>query len=142
MITASTFGRFFIVLAQLLLETACHSEGRLVARRIPHSFCASVGEILRSADVPNIYVKLSGFHYVSPGSWDYPYPDTQPVVRQLYESFGPDRLCWGSDYPVVRDQMTYRQALEAFRMHCKFVPPADQEKILGGNLQRLLASAG
>jgi predicted TIM-barrel fold metal-dependent hydrolase len=99
-------------------------------------------EILRSAEVPNIYVKLSGFHYVSQVSWDYPYSDTLWIVRKLYEHYGPERLCWGSDYPVVRFHMTYQQSLEAFRTHCAFVPEADREAILGGNLQCLLAGAG
>jgi predicted TIM-barrel fold metal-dependent hydrolase len=96
-------------------------------------------EILKSAEVPNIHLKLSGFHYVSQVSWDYPYPDTHSIVRQLYAHFGADRLCWGSDYPVVRTHMTYQHALEAFRTHCSFVPDADKERILGGNLARLLA---
>jgi predicted TIM-barrel fold metal-dependent hydrolase len=99
---------------------------------------ADLQEVLQSAAVPNIYLKLSGFHYVSQLSWDYPYPDTSSIVRALYERYGPERLCWGSDYPVVRFHMTYRQALEAFRTHCTFVPEADQEQILGGSLQRLL----
>jgi L-fuconolactonase len=103
---------------------------------------AELQEILRSAAVPNIYLKLSGFHYVSQVSWDYPYPDTAPIVRALYEEYGPERLCWGSDYPVVRFHMTYRQSLEAFRTHCAFVPAADQEQILGGTLQRLLGGSG
>jgi predicted TIM-barrel fold metal-dependent hydrolase len=103
---------------------------------------AGLAEILRSADLPNIYIKLSGFHYVSKVSWDYPYPDTAPVVRALYERYGPDRLCWGSDYPVLRFFATYRHALEAFRTHCHFVPEADQAKILGANLHRLLTNAG
>lgn len=101
-----------------------------------------LGEILRSAEVPNICIKLSGFHYVSQTSWDYPHSDTQWIVRRLYEAFGPDRLCWGSDYPVVRFDMTYQQALEAFRTHCPFVPTADKDKILGGTLARLLDEAG
>jgi predicted TIM-barrel fold metal-dependent hydrolase len=100
---------------------------------------ANLQEILRSAEVPNILIKLSGFHYVSKVSWDYPYPDTMETVRGLYEHYGPERLCWGSDYPVVRVQMTYRQALEAFRTHCDFVPEAEQKLILGGNLERLLS---
>lgn len=95
-------------------------------------------EILRSADCPNVYVKLSGFHYVSATPWDYPYRDCAEVVRGLYEQYGPDRLCWGSDYPVVRDAMTYRQALEAVRSHCDFIPAAHRERVLGGNLERLL----
>jgi L-fuconolactonase len=102
---------------------------------------SGLDEILRSAEVPNIYLKLSGFHYVSAVSWDYPYSDTIPVVRRLHEHFGPERLCWGSDYPVVRFDMTYQHALEAFRTHCDFIPAADRERILGPNLQRLLAAA-
>jgi predicted TIM-barrel fold metal-dependent hydrolase len=95
--------------------------------------------IVASARQTNIYVKLSGFHYVSAVPWDFPYHDCEWVVRGLYESFGPDRLCWGSDYPVVRRAMTYQHALEAFRTHCAFVPPDAQAKILGDNLARLLA---
>ncbi len=99
-------------------------------------------DILESARLPNVYVKLSGFHYVSRIGWEYPYPDCARIVRGLYEHFGPDRLCWGSDYPVVRRFMTYQQALEAFRTHCSFVPPEHQAKILGENLHQLLARSG
>ncbi len=99
-------------------------------------------QVLASAKVPNIYVKLSGFAYVSQVSWDYPYSDTHWIVRALYEHFGPGRLCWGSDYPVVRRFMTYQHALEAFRRHCVFVPVSDKTEILGGTLGRLLGSAG
>jgi L-fuconolactonase len=95
-------------------------------------------DIVRSAAYPNISIKLSGFHYASAVPWDFPYRDCEWIIRGLYESFGPDRLCWGSDYPVVRRAMTYQQSLEAFRTHCAFVPPTDQAKILGENLVRLL----
>jgi predicted TIM-barrel fold metal-dependent hydrolase len=58
---------------------------------------------------------------------------------RLFDAYGPDRLCWGSDYPVVRFSMTYQHALEAFRTHCDFIPAADREKILGASLARLLS---
>jgi predicted TIM-barrel fold metal-dependent hydrolase len=103
---------------------------------------AELGEVLRSAECPNIHLKLSGFHYVSANSWDYPYPDTERVVRALFDAYGPERLCWGSDYPVVRTHMTYRHSLEAFRTHCAFIPEAAQPQILGRNLERLLSAAG
>jgi len=99
-------------------------------------------EVLRSAEIPNVYLKLSGFHYVSDASSEYPYPDTARVVRALYGSFGAERLCWGSDYPVVRAHMTYRQSLEAVRTHCAFIPASEHAGILGGNLATLLESAG
>jgi predicted TIM-barrel fold metal-dependent hydrolase len=98
--------------------------------------------VLASAAVPNIHVKLSGFHYVGPVAWEYPYPECAFVVRALYERFGPERLHWGSDYPVVRQAMTYRQALEAVRTHCDFIPPADLGRILGDSLGDLLERHG
>jgi predicted TIM-barrel fold metal-dependent hydrolase len=94
--------------------------------------------ILASAEVPNVYIKLSGFAYAAEVKWDFPYREVQDLVRAEYDRFGPHRMCWGSDYPVVRFYMTYRQSLEAFRTHCAFVPAADRDLILGGTLGRLL----
>jgi predicted TIM-barrel fold metal-dependent hydrolase len=98
-------------------------------------------QITDSASVPNICIKMSGFHYVAPVTWEYPYHDTHDVVRGLYHAFGADRLFWGSDYPVVRRHMTHQHALEAFRTHCTFIPEADRQKILGPSLQYLLKAA-
>jgi predicted TIM-barrel fold metal-dependent hydrolase len=97
-------------------------------------------QILAGAAAPNLSLKLSGFHYAAPVAWEYPYPDCAWLVRAIYEHYGPDRLCWGSDYPVVRRAMTYRQSLEAVRIHCPFIPPEHKERILGGNLERLLTN--
>lgn len=102
---------------------------------------AQLREVLTSAALPNIAIKLSGFAYCSRVAWEYPYADTLPIIKALYESFGPDRLCWGSDYPVVRFSMTYQQALEAFRTHCSFIPERDRAQILGGALDTLLTGA-
>jgi predicted TIM-barrel fold metal-dependent hydrolase len=92
---------------------------------------ANLEQVLASAEVPNIYIKVSGFAYAAAVKWDFPYKDTHWIVKGLYERYGPTRLCWGSDYPVVRFFMTYRQALEAFRTHCDFIPEIDQKMILG-----------
>jgi predicted TIM-barrel fold metal-dependent hydrolase len=99
---------------------------------------AKIEDVLASAALPNIYVKISGFAYAAELRWDFPYADTLWMVRVLYELFGPQRMCWGSDYPVVRQFMTYRQALEALRTHCRFIPPEEMEWILGKTLARLL----
>jgi len=99
-------------------------------------------EVLSSARLPNIHIKLSGFAYAASVKWEYPYSEVQRIVRAEYEAFGPHRMCWGSDYPVVRFYMTYRQALEAFRTHCDFVPDEDKAWILGRTLDRLLRAAG
>jgi predicted TIM-barrel fold metal-dependent hydrolase len=66
--------------------------------------------------------------------WEYPYPQAQSLVRQLYETFGADKLVWGSDLPNVERYCTYRQSLEYLRRYCDFIPPAEMDLILGGNL--------
>lgn len=116
-----------------------HMAGARATEEPPY---ASLEAIFQSARQPNILLKLSGFHYVSPRPGEYPYSDTAWIVRRLYEQFGPDRLCWGSDYPVVRRAMTYGQAIEAVRTHCPFIPAEHQRRILGENFRRLLAERG
>jgi len=143
----------------LIASIACHPHQQPAIRKAAEQFpslpilCHHLGmakadqaedgldEVLASAEVPNIYIKLSGFAYAARVDWDFPYCDTHPLVQAEYERFGARRMCWGSDYPVVRFFMTYRQALEAFRTHCTFVPDEEQEWILGGTLARLLARA-
>lgn len=154
---------FFAVAADLNLiaSISCHPHQQAAIRRVAERFPSvpillhhlghpKVGgegiqglqEILASAPFDNVYIKLSGFAYATAGpKWAYPYTDTHDIIRAEYEHFGPRRLCWGSDYPVVRFFMTYRQALEALRTHCDFIPEADQARILGENLDELLAAA-
>lgn len=95
---------------------------------------------MESAKLPNCYLKLSGFAYLSSTDWDFPYKETQWVYEGAYEKFG-TRMCWGSDFPPVENYMTHRHSLEAFRTHCKFVTEGDRKAILGGTLNRLLESA-
>lgn len=113
----------------------CH---HMAGARVASQTTAPLNEILASASRPNIHIKLSGFHYASRVAWEYPYTDCAPIVRALYEHFGPERLHWGSDYPVVRRADTYQHALEAVRAHCDFIPESGKARILGGSLHDLL----
>ena len=142
------------LIASLAFGAPWHTHVRKLARRFPeliilgHHMAGTraveqppypnFAEVLKSAEVPNIYLKLSGFAYVSQVEWEYPYSDTLWMVRKLYEHFGPQRLCWASDYPPVLWYMTYKQSLEALRTHCTFITDADKELIMGRNMRRLL----
>ncbi len=88
--------------------------------------------------MPNIHVKLSGFGYALPEGWNFPCQPALPIARALYEHYGAQRLCWGSDYPVSQRYMTYRQSLEIVRTHCRFIPDADMQRVLGGSFRALL----
>jgi predicted TIM-barrel fold metal-dependent hydrolase len=119
----------------------CHHMAYPVTEQGPDG--AALKEILASAARDNIHIKLSGFHYAAPVGWEYPHTPSRYIVRALYEHFGPERLHWGSDYPVVRRAMNYRQALEVIRTHCaEIIPPADMERVLGSSLHDLLQRHG
>lgn len=117
----------------------CHHLGGV---KVADTSGEGLQAVLASARLPNIYIKLSGFYYATAGPrWDFPYRDTFDIVRAEYEHFG-RRMCWGSDYPVVRSHLTYQQSLEAFRTYCDFVSAEDKAWILGRTLQQLLAQSG
>ena len=50
--------------------------------------------------IPNVTCKLSGLMaYCAPGTSSY--ETIKPYVDHVLECFGPDRMVWGSDWPVV-----------------------------------------
>jgi predicted TIM-barrel fold metal-dependent hydrolase len=130
-------------LAQQFSDTpfVCHHMGFPVTAHGPEG--VALRSIVESAALPNIHIKLSGFHYSEPVGWEYPHAESRYIVRALYEAYGPERLHWGSDYPVVRWAMTYRQALEVIRTHAADVIPAgEMERVLGDSLYELLGRHG
>jgi L-fuconolactonase len=112
----------------------CHHLGGVPASGDP----AALQELTESVSCPNIFVKVSGFHYASSQGWNHPWPDAVQLFRQIFEAFGPDRLCWASDFPASTRHCTYRQSLEVVRTHCGFLGSDDLSRILGGTLQRIL----
>jgi predicted TIM-barrel fold metal-dependent hydrolase len=118
----------------------CHHMGGTRANEGPDS--DALAEVLQSAAVPNIHIKLSGFHYVSPIPYAFPFPECRPIVQALYQAYGPERLHWGSDYPVVRRALTFQQSLEAVRLCRDIIPAGEMERILGDSLLTLLDHHG
>jgi predicted TIM-barrel fold metal-dependent hydrolase len=112
------------------LPILCHHLGGLGSR-------ANAAELLESAAVPNILIKVSGFHYSSEKNWDFPYAEARENFRAVAAAFGPQRLCWGSDFPASRDMLTYRQSLEAVRSYGDFLGDGI-EQILGGTMAEIL----
>jgi L-fuconolactonase len=97
-----------------------------------------LAELIKSADLPNLGIKISGFNYNSVLKWNFPYTDSQQLFRTIYDAYGPHRLYWGSDFPASRDMLTYTQAIEVLRWHCDFLSTSELEMILGNNLDHLL----
>ena len=84
------------------------------------------------ANFPNIHCKLSGL--VTEASWDsWRVDDLRPYVDCALESFGVDRMMFGSDYPVCLLAASYDRVLDAFFEILKDVNDADREKIFANN---------
>jgi predicted TIM-barrel fold metal-dependent hydrolase len=67
-------------------------------------------EILPLAAVPNVFVLLSGLAMACP----YPYGPLRELVHDVVMAFGPQRVMWGSNYPLTEVDETTRD-LELIR---------------------------
>jgi L-fucono-1,5-lactonase len=70
----------------------------------PHS--VGLAELLELAELPNVYVKLSGLEELSGES--YPFRAGCPLAQAVAKRFGPARLTWGSNFPHARTAGSYR----------------------------------
>ncbi len=90
---------------------------------------------------PNTWCKLSGL--VTEASAEWTAEDLQPYVEHLLRAFGPERLVWGSDWPVVNLAGGYDRWREATMALLASLPEADRAAVLGGNAEELyLAKRG
>lgn len=84
---------------------------------------------------PRIFVKISHAWLIS--RQPYPYPDAQEQVRKLYDKFGPRRLMWATDWPLVEERCGYAKALELVRDHMTFLNEEDKRWMLGKTVERV-----
>lgn len=83
--------------------------------------------VLDLAQLPNVYMKLSGLNHFAA---DAPlYPGARPFTRRVVREFGPDRLVWGSGTPEIVDA------------HMPEYSPEERARVKGGNLAGLLGWA-
>ena len=96
------------------------------------------GELAALARHPNVACKVSGL--VTEADWDAWTP-TQlvPYVRHAVDVFGPERLLFGSDWPVCLLAAGYDQvvAATAEALERAGLGPAERDLVLGANARRL-----
>ncbi|MBC7810780.1 MAG: amidohydrolase [Burkholderiales bacterium] len=91
--------------------------------------------LLDLAQFPQVFVKVTGHYYYS--RQRYPYADCHDLFRALYDRFGPSRLIWGSDFPHVLFNTTYRRCLLLNQREFPFLSAANLELIMGENAAKL-----
>jgi predicted TIM-barrel fold metal-dependent hydrolase len=78
----------------------------------------------------NVHVKVSAFYAL--GQKRAPYKDLVPLIRRVFESFGPERLMWASDSPFqVLDGHRYQDSIALVREGLPFLTDQDREWLLG-----------
>lgn len=83
------------------------------------------------ADHPGVFVKVSGM--ITEADWSGWTPDDLvPYVGRLLEWFGPERLMFGSDWPVCQLAGTYSEVHAAALHAIGDVSVTERERIMGG----------
>lgn len=96
--------------------------------------------IIALAALPNVSCKLSGL--ITEADWALWRPeDVLPYARHLLAAFGPDRLLFGSDWPVCTLAGSYGDVLDLTDQVLADLPPASQSAVLGGNAARIYGLA-
>ena len=80
------------------------------------------------------FCKLSGL--VTEAAPDWSVDDLRPYVDHLLTTFGPDRLIWGSDWPVCTLASTYERWLETTDTLLGDLSDTERKAVLGGNAAR------
>ena len=84
---------------------------------------------------PNTVCKLSGL--LTEAGEGAGAEDLEPYVVQLLELFGPDRLMFGSDWPVLLNASTYPEWIAMAEGFSAQLSPTERAAIFGGTAARI-----
>lgn len=97
-------------------------------------------DIAQLAKRQNVVCKISGIVAQAPkGSWTAEH--LAPIVNHCLEVFGPDRVVFGSDWPVCTRVATLGQWVTALKEVIRTRPEVDQRKLLHDNAVRFYGLA-
>lgn len=128
------------------LDQACtrHPETPVV---IDHLCRIGVGGEIKEAEVKalcamakhkKVSVKVSAFYAL--GKKKPPYLDLAPMIKQVFDAFGPERLMWGTDCPYQVVDQTYQESIDLIRKGLEFLSPSDKEWLLTKTAERVFFS--
>jgi len=109
-----------------------HISKPLIASRV---FDPWARDLEVASKIPGMHCKLSGM--ITEATHDHWSPDDlRPWVQHVLALFPPERLMFGSDWPVCRLAGSWKEVLAAFTQACGPISSAEREKILGETATR------
>jgi len=89
-------------------------------------------QIQELAKLPRVACKVSGM--VTEADWEgWQAYDFKPFLDVVFEAFGPDRLMFGSDWPVCLLAGSYKRVFELVQNYVSRLGPTFGDKFFGGN---------
>jgi len=100
--------------------------------RAAHGQPEEYREVLRLARFPKMVMKFSAVQYSSKQA--YPHDDAKPLIRRVWDAFGPERIIWGSlGYSLDE----FRKNVALLDRMFDFASARDRARIRGENAVRL-----
>jgi L-fuconolactonase len=96
--------------------------------------------IARIAQLPDVVCKLSGLLTLAGAEADG--SAIEPYVAHIFESFGGQRVIWGSDWPVLTTHASYQQWKELARLLTQRFAARHEAAVFGGNAATIYSLAG
>lgn len=90
--------------------------------------------LARAAALPNVAAKLSGL--TTPYRPEWQWQDFTPYIDHALTVFGPERLLYGSNWPVTLVAGSYRQHWDALAANLARLSATERAAIYGGNAYR------
>ena len=98
-----------------------------------------IEDLCALADHPNCLVKVSAFYAL--GARKSPHDDLAPLIRRVYDAFGPGRLMWATDCPYQVMDETYEDSIGLIRERLDFLGPSDRQSLLCDTAERVFFGA-
>ena len=112
---------------------------------IDHFARIGVDGIIREKDLERLcalaehthtYCKISAYYGL--GKKKPPYLDLVPMIRRVYEAFGPERLMWASDSPYqLQGEHSYRASISLVRDRLDLFSKSDREWLLAKTAEKV-----
>ena len=98
------------------------------------AFTAWAEGMARLADETKGYCKLSGLVTEAEAGWTA--DEIRPFASHVLDVFGPERVMWGSDWPVCRLQAEYGDWYSLAQDFTRHLTPSEQNEVFGGSATR------
>ena len=89
-----------------------------------------LADIRRAARCPRVHAKISGLDTAAGPGWTV--DELRPAWDVALEAFGPDRLMFGTDWPVCRLVSSYGEVVSGARDLVAELTPTERDRVLGG----------